>query len=80
MNKRTIEFKMERLGLLKEGDVLSITESRLAGPNLYYYTLGPAYAMSGNFAYADRIKAEEGTVVAVEETEKGYFVMVEVAS
>lgn len=76
---REEEFKMERLGLLKEGDVLPITESRLMGPDLYYYTLGEAYAMSGNYAASERILAREGRVVHVNETQKGYFVTVEVS-
>ncbi|MBQ7507468.1 MAG: hypothetical protein IJT05_09090 [Lachnospiraceae bacterium] len=75
---RQEEFKMERLGLLKEGDVLSITESRLPGPDLYYYTLGEAFAMSGNYTPSERIFAREGKVLRVRETQKGYFVTVEV--
>ncbi len=39
---RQMEFKMERTGLLKEGDILPVTEGRL--PSSYYYTLGKAYA------------------------------------
>jgi hypothetical protein len=66
---------MERTGLLEVGDVLPITEGKL--PNSYYYTLGKAYAMSANYPVGNRILSQEGTVVEVKETEKGYFVTVE---
>ena len=72
---RRMEFKMERLGLLEVGDVLPVTEGKL--PTSYYYTLGKAYAMSANYKANERLKSTEGTVVAVEETPKGYFVTVE---
>lgn len=72
---RQVEFKMERPGLCKPGDVLPITEGKL--PTSYYYTLGRAYAMSANFLASERLTSREGTVVNVEETEKGYFVTVE---
>lgn len=66
---------MERPGLCKPGDVLPITEGKL--PTSYYYTLGKAYAMSANFLASERLVSKEGTVIRVEETEKGYFVTVE---
>lgn len=72
---RREEFKMERPGLCKPGDVLEITEGKL--PTSYYYTLGKAYAMSANFTAAERILSRQGTVVSIEETEKGFFVIVE---
>jgi hypothetical protein len=72
---REIEFKMERTGLVKEGDVLPITEGKL--PNSYYYTLGNAYAMSANFSARERLSSREGTVREIKETEKGFFVTVE---
>lgn len=72
---RQMEFKMERTGLLKEGDVLPVTEGRL--PNSYYYTLGDAYAMSANYKFRDRLRSTEGKVVEIKETEKGFFVTVE---
>jgi len=72
---RVERFKMERTGLLEEGDVLSIKEYEL--PNSYYYVLGHAYAMSANYTTLNRITSTEGKVVKVEKTEKGYYVDVE---
>lgn len=72
---RQMEFKMERTGLLKTGDVLPVTEGRL--PDSYYYTLGNAFAMSANYTFRERLKSSEGTVVEVKETPKGFFVTVE---
>jgi len=72
---RRMEFKMERTGLLKEGDVLPVTESRL--PDTWYYTLGKSYAMSANYSFRERLKSAEGKVVEVKETPRGYYVTVE---
>ncbi len=72
---RRMEFKMERIGLVKEGDVLPVTESRL--PNSWYYTLGKSYAMSANYTFRERLQSAEGKVVEIRETPKGYYVVVE---
>ncbi len=72
---RQMEFKMERTGLLEVGDVLPVTESRL--PNSWYYTLGRAYAMSGNYTFRERLKSSEGKVIEIRETPRGYYVIVE---
>ena len=72
---RREEFKMERMGLVEIGQVLPITEGKL--PNSYYYTLGKAYAMSANYAVSERIKSKEGTVAAIEETPRGYYITME---
>lgn len=66
---------MERTGLLKEGDVLPVTEGKL--PESYYYTLGSAYAMSANYTFRERLQATEGTVVEIKETPNGFFVTAE---
>ena len=72
---RRMEFKMERPGLTKVGDELSVTEGKL--PTSYYYTIEHAIAMSGNYAVSERLTSRKGTVVDVKETEKGYFVTME---
>ncbi len=71
---RKMEFKMERTGLLKEGDVLPVTEGRL--PDSYYYTLGNAFAMSANYKFRERLQSSEGIVLEIKETPKGFFVTV----
>ena len=72
---RRMEFKMERTVLLKEVDILPVTEGKL--PTSYYYTLGKAYAMSANYAVSERLKSREGQVVEIHQTPKGFFVTVE---
>lgn len=71
---RTMEFKMERPGLLKEGDHVTITEGLL--PSNYYYTIDPSLAMSGNFPFRERLLAREGDVTAVVENARGFYVTV----
>ena len=72
---RYMEFKMERPGLTKVGDRLSVTEGRL--PMSYYYTIEHSIAMSGNYSVSERLKSREGVVTDVKETEKGFFVTME---
>lgn len=70
-----MEFKMERPGLLKEGDKITVTEGVL--PSNYYYTIDPSLAMSGNFPFSERMLAREGIVTNVEERSAGYYVTAE---
>ena len=72
---RQMEFKMERSGLLKEGDRVRVTEGVL--PASYYYTIDPSLAMSGNIPFRERLTQKEGTVVQIVENERGFYVMVE---
>lgn len=72
---RKMEFKMERPGLLKEGDKITVTEGIL--PSNYYYTIDPSLAMSGNFPFSERMFAREGVVISVEERSSGYYVTAE---
>lgn len=72
---RTMEFKMERPGLLEAGDRVTVTEGIL--PSNYYYTIDPALAMSGNFPFRERMLAREGVVTGIVENERGYYVTAE---
>ena len=72
---RRMEFKMERPGLLKEGDAVTVTEGVL--PSNYYYTIDPALAMSGHIPFRERMLAREGTVVSIVENERGFYVTAE---
>lgn len=72
---RQMEFKMERPGLLKEGDEITVTEGLL--PSNYYYTIDPALAMSGNVPFRERMFARKGKVIRVVENERGFYVTAE---
>ena len=71
---REIEFKMERPGLVSEGDTVEITEGVL--PSAFYYTIKPAVAMSANYTLRERLKSREGIVKEIRENEKGFYVVV----
>ena len=72
---RTMEFKMERQGLLNVGDKITVTEGVL--PSNYYYTIDPSLAMSGNIPFRDRMLAREGVVTDIIENERGFYVTAE---
>ena len=42
----------------------------------YYYTIDPSLAMSANIPFRERLKTKEGTVVSIEENERGFYVVV----
>ena len=63
--KRTMEFKMERQGLLEVGQEITVTEGVL--PSNYYYTIDPSLAMSGNFPFRERMLARSGVVIDVKQ-------------
>ena len=71
---REMEFKMERPGLVKEGDEVEITEGKLTAA--FYYTIVPAVAMSANYTQRERLKSRKGVVQKIEENDKGFYVVV----
>ena len=71
---RELEFTMERPGLLETGQKVTVTEGVL--PSSYYYTIDPSLAMSDNIPFRERLKTKEGTVVSIEENERGFYVVV----
>ncbi len=72
---RTMKFKMERPDLVKEGDIVKITEGEL--PSSYYYTIEPAVAMSGNIPPTERLKTREGKIINIEASDVGFYLTVE---
>ena len=71
---RDVVFKMERPGLVKEGQVVEVTES--VTPFNVNYMIEPAVAMSGLFKLNDRLKSDHGVVKKIEENARGSYVTV----
>lgn len=74
---REERFKMERKGLVSEGEEVVISE-RSAVTGQYTYLVEPSVAMSGIYRTAQRIKSRKGIIKRIEETEKGFYLIVEV--
>ena len=72
---RLMEFKMERPDLVKEGDIVQITEGEL--PSNWYYTIEPAVAMSANIPLFERLKSNTGKVIDIKEEMVASYVTVE---
>lgn len=73
---RTVEFKMERPGLVSAGDKVKIIERE--GTSSYSYIIEPGCSHGpGCFAARDRIKSEYGIVKDVRENSRGFYVVVD---
>lgn len=70
---RVEKFKMERPNLVVVGQEVEITEIETAN---YSYIIEPAVAMSGVFTNDKRIKSKTGIVQEIQETPRGYYVLV----
>ena len=69
-----MEFKMERKGLVQQGEEVKVTESAL--PTSYYYTIVPAVAMSKNYQGYERLRSRKGIVKEIRETPRGFYIVV----
>lgn len=67
-------FKMERKGLVVEGQEVKVTE-RVNG-SLYSYLVEPSVAMSGIYRSNQRIKSEMGIVKEIRENDRGFYLLV----
>lgn len=72
---RTVEFKMERQGLVEVGQEVEIVERE--GTGSCSYIIEPAVAMSGCYTGRDRIKSNSGVVKDIKHNDRGYYVIVE---
>lgn len=72
---RLMEFKMERADLVKEGDIVQVTEGSL--PSSWYYMIEPAVAMSANIPLFERLKSKEGKIVNIRPSDTAFYLTVE---
>ena len=67
-------FKMDRKGLVKEGQEVRVSE-RVNG-SLYSYLVEPSVAMSGIYRSNQRIQSDKGIIQEIRETDRGYYLVV----
>ena len=77
--KRDVCFRMERPGLLKEGDAVEMSESKLStlAGTIYYYTIEPALAMSDNIPAQERLTSLRAVVKEIRVENSVYTVVAE---
>ncbi|MBQ5599901.1 MAG: hypothetical protein IIU67_07620 [Lachnospiraceae bacterium] len=71
---REVVFKMERPGLVEEGQTVDVSES--VTPINVNYMIEPAVAMSGLFKFNERLKSRQGVVKSIIQNDRGYYVTV----
>ena len=74
---RVERFKMEREGLVTEGQEVEISE-RSAVTGQYTYLVEPSIAMSGIYRTRQRIRARKGKIKKIEQTDRGFYLLVEI--
>ena len=72
---REMDFKMERSGLIEEGQEAEVTELQALGG--YSYLIEPSVAMSGLYKSWDRLKSRKGIIKEIKETDRGFYVTME---
>ena len=72
---REIVFKMERPGLVEEGQTVEVSES--VSPVTVHYMIEAAVAMSGLFKFYERLNSSQGVVKKIVENDRGFYVTVE---
>ena len=74
---RQERFKMERPGLVEEGQEVVISE-RSPSTGRYTYLVEPSIAMSGIYRTTERIHDRKGVIKKIEETDRGFYLIVEI--
>src|SRR5699024_11167792 len=74
---RQERFKMEREGLVEEGQEVEISE-RSPSTGRYTYLVEPSVAMSGIYRTNERIKGRKGRNARIEHTRNGFYLVGEV--
>ena len=79
MAERDLDFRMDRAGLVTEGQHVTMTESILKtlSGTMYYYTINDAIAMSNNTP--KRLQHLEGVVKSVTDEGSVYTVTVTIS-
>lgn len=72
---RQEKFKMERQGLVEEGQKVNVTER--ANGSLYSYVVEPSVAMSGIYRSNARIQSKEGIIREIQQNDRGFYLLVE---